>query len=420
MRQTTKLSTIHRIGKKYFPALYQRNFRLFWLGQWVSVIGTWMQNVGQDWLVLELTGSPSKLSIVAALQFLPMMVLTLFAGPFIDRLPKRKVLIATQTSLAVLALALALITWTHVVQYWMILILAFLLGMVQLVDNPTRQSYVIEMAGRDALMNAVSLNSVVFNLARIMGPAIAGLMIEAIGIAPCFFINALSFVAVIGALLLIKTAPVVSNKPIQTVRDVLASSKEGLAYIKARPKIALPLILMAVVSTFVINYTIFVPTFTKINLGMGASAYGFLMTAMGAGSLLAALALAVRSGQGPGRLRLFGGAAGACAGILLCGLQRNFMISCALLAFVGFCSVSFTASTNVTIQLESENEYRGRVMSIYALVFGGVTPIGSLWTGIVSDATSPATCMTISGCIGLASCAFIIAFILRHSKRRVD
>ena len=417
MRQTAKASNIHRLGQKYFPALYQRNFRLFWLGQWVSVVGTWMQNVGQDWLVLEMTGSPSKLSIVAALQFLPMMTLTLFAGPFIDRLPKRKVLIATQTTLAVLALILALLTWTHVVRYWMVLILAFFLGLVQLVDNPTRQSYVIEIAGRDALMNAVSLNSVVFNLARIMGPAIAGIMIETIGIAPCFFLNSLSFVAVIGALLLIRTPAVAAKKTFQTMGDVLASTKEGLAYIRARPKIALPLILMAVVSTFVINYTIFVPTFAKINLGMGASAYGFLMTAMGAGSLLAALALAVRSNKGPGRLRLFGGAAGTCAGILVCGLQRNYALSCVLLCLVGFCSVSFTASTNVTIQLESENEYRGRVMSIYALVFGGVTPIGSLWTGLISDATSPATCMAISGCIGLAACVLTISFILRHAKK---
>ncbi|HNY16602.1 MAG TPA: MFS transporter, partial [Treponemataceae bacterium] len=188
-------------GRRYFPALYQRNFCIFWIGQCVSVIGTWMQNVGQAWLVLEMTGSAAKLSVVTAAQFVPMMALSIFAGPFVDRFPKRKTIIATQSALAVLALALAVLTLTGVIRYWMVIVLAVLLGMVQLVDNPTRQAYIIEMSGRDALMNAVSLNSASFNLARIVGPAVAGLAIEAIGIAPCFFVNALSFVAVIVALL---------------------------------------------------------------------------------------------------------------------------------------------------------------------------------------------------------------------------
>ena len=403
-------------GRRYFPALYQRNFRLFWIGQCVSVIGTWMQNVGQAWLVLEMTGSPAKLSVVTAVQFLTMMVLAVFAGPFVDRFPKRKIIICTQTALAFLALALAVITWTHVVQYWMILVLAFLLGMVQLIDNPTRQSYVIELAGRDTLMNAVSMNSAAFNLARIVGPAIAGIMMEVIGIAPCFFLNALSFVAVIVALFFIDTPPLASGKHIQTVRDVLASSKEGLGYIRARRNIVVPLALMAVVSTFVINYNVFVPTFAKINLGRTAAGYGFLMTAMGIGSLLAALSLAVHSGRGPSRLRLFGGATGTCVAILLCGLQRSYALSCVLLGIVGFCSISFSASTNATIQLESDSEYRGRVMSIYSLVFGGVTPIGSLWAGWVSDEASPAVCMSISGAIGLAACIVAIAFIRRQER----
>jgi MFS family permease len=402
-------------GEKYFPALRQRNFRLFWIGQCVSVIGTWMQNVGQAWLVLDMTGSAAKLSVVSAIQFLPMMVLAIFAGPFVDRFPKRNTIIFTQSALALLALALALITWTHVVQYWMVLVLAFLLGMVQLIDNPTRQSYVIELAGRGALMNAVSLNSAAFNLARIVGPAVAGLTIEAIGIAPCFFLNALSFVAVIVALFFITTPPLASDRPVESVRDVLSSAKDGLSYIKKRLEIAVPLLLMAVVSTFVINYNVFVPTFAKINLGRGASGYGFLMTAMGIGSLVAALALAVRSGKGPGRVRLFGGAAGACAAILVCGFQRNYILSCVLLGIVGFCTISFSASTNATIQLASDNEHRGRVMSVYSLVFGGVTPIGALWAGAVSEATSPAVCMSIAGAIGLVAAGVAIFFVRKRA-----
>jgi len=401
-------------SEKYFPALKQRNFRIFWFGQLVSVIGTWMQNIGQDWLVLQLTGSAAKLSIVSAVQFVPIMFLAIFAGPFVDRFPKRRTLILTQSALALLALALALITWTHIVQYWMILVLAFLLGTVQLIDIPTRQAFVIELAGRDALMNAVSLNSAAFNLARIFGPAVAGLLIEAIGIAPCYFLNALSFLAVILALLAVKVPPDAPKKSFESVRDVLRSTKDGLVYIRNRSEIAVPLILLAVMSAFVINYSVFVPTFAKINLGRAASGYGFLMTSMGVGSLVAALMLAMRSSKGPSRLRLFGGAVIMCTAILLCGLQRDYLLSCVLLAVAGFGTISFSASTNATIQLASDNEHRGRVMSVYSLVFGGVTPIGSLWAGAVTEATSPAICMSIAGTIGLAAAGMAILFVRKH------
>jgi MFS family permease len=401
-------------GERYFPALRQRNFRLFWTGQLVSVIGTWMQNVGQDWLVLELTGSAAKLSVVAAVQFLPMMLLSLFAGPFIDRYPKRRTLVLTQSALALLALALSILTATHAVRYWMVLVLAFLLGMVTLVDNPTRQSYVIELSGRGALVNAVSLNSAAFNAARIFGPGIAGLLIEAIGIAPCFFLNALSFLAVIAALLRVDAPTGPSRPSIVGPRELLASTREGLAYIRGKREIALPLVLMALVSTIVINYNVFVPTFAKLTLGRSASGYGFLMTCMGIGSLAAALLLAVRSGAGPSRLRLYGGALGLCAGILACGLQRSYALSCVLLGLTGFATISFAASTNATIQLASDDEHRGRVMSVYSLVFGGVTPIGSLYAGLVSELAGPAFAMSLSGGLGLVASALI----LRGRRRR--
>ena len=344
-------------------------------------------------------------------------VLSLFAGPFIDRFPKRRTLILTQSALAFLALALALITATHVVRYWMILVLAFLLGMVTLIDNPTRQAYVIELAGRDSLMNAVSLNSAAFNTARIFGPGIAGLLIEVMGIAPCFFLNSFSFLAVIGALFFIDTPPLASSRSVESVRDVLASTRDGLAYIRRRSEIALPLILMAVISTVVINYNVFVPTFAKISLGRSASSYGFLMTSMGIGSLVAALTLAVRSGAGPSPLRLFGGAVGMCVTILLCGLQRNYALSCVLLALTGFATISFSTSTNATIQLASDDEHRGRVMSVYSLVFGGVTPIGSLYAGVVSEIAGPAFCMSLSGAIGLAASVFLLLGRRRRNRR---
>jgi MFS family permease len=404
------------IGDRLFPALKKRDFRLYWFGQCVSLIGTWMQNVGQSWLVLELTGSPAKLGIVSAVQFLPIMLLSLFAGPFVDRLPKRKVLIATQSSLLVLALALATITALGIAQYWMILILALLLGFVNLVDVPTRQAYVIELCGRETLMNAVSLNSASFNLARIVGPAVAGILMEAIGIAPCFFLNALSFAAVIAALAAIRARPTRAASRVEGMRDVLSSARDGLAYIAARREIVLPLVLLSALSTFVINFNVLVPTFSRGPLGRGASGYGFLMTSLGLGSFAAAISLAARSGRGPSRLRIYGGAVGMCIALAVCGLQRNYALTCLLLAVVGFCTISLTASANATVQLASDDEHRGRVMSVYALVFGGVTPIGALYAGALTDAAGPATCMVISGAIGLASTIAVALAAVRRSR----
>ncbi|MBL8968172.1 MAG: MFS transporter [Spirochaetaceae bacterium] len=412
-------------GARFFPALGKRNFRLFWLGQCVSLVGTWMQNVGQSWLVLDLTGSPAKLGLVSAVQFLPMMLLSLFAGPFVDRFPKRRTLIVTQTALMLLALTLAVLAATGAARYWMILVLAFLLGMVNLVDMPTRQAYVIEIAGRENLVNAVSLNSAAFNLARIAGPAVAGLLMEAVGAAPCFFLNALSFVAVIAALLAIDAPPLAGGAGVGGPREVLESVRDGLRYIRGKREIYLPLSLMAVVSTFVINYNIFVPTFARGPLGRGASGFGFLMTAMGLGSLAAALILAARSGtqaargQGarPSPARLYGGALGMCVAIALCGLQRSYALTAVLLGLTGFCTITFTASTNAGVQLASDDAHRGRVMSVYSLVFGGVTPVGALYAGAVTDAAGPAACMVLSGSIGFAA-ALGLGLAARGSRRR--
>jgi MFS family permease len=402
-------------GQRYFPALEQRNFRLFWVGQCVSLVGTWMQNVGQAWLVLELTGSPTKLGLVSALQFLPMMLFSLLAGPLIDRFPKRRTLLITQTALMLLALALAILTATHLVRYWTVLVLALLLGIVNLFDMPTRQAYVIELSGRDALMNAVSLNSAAFNLARIVGPAVAGIMMETMGIAPCFFLNSISFFAVIGSLFFIDAAAPPVAKPMEGIRDVLASAAEGISYIRKRGEIAFPLILLAIISTIVINYNIFVPTFARGPLGLGASGYGFLMTAMGIGSLVAALLLAVRSGMGPSKRRLYGGAIGMCLALALCGAQHVYALSVLLLGIVGFCTIFFAASTNATIQLNSDDAHRGRVMSAYSLVMAGVTPIGALYAGGFTGLAGPSLAMLASGASGLVAVIALVIVLRRRA-----
>jgi MFS family permease len=407
---------LRRRAAQTFPALKHRNFRLFWFGQCISLIGTWMQNIGQSWLVLQLTGSPLKLGYVSAIQFLPVMLFSLFAGPLVDRFPKRRVLIFTQSSLAVLAAILATLTRLGVVRYWHILVLAALLGIINTLDMPTRQAFIIELVGREDLMNAIALNSSVFNLARIIGPAVAGFLIGLVGIAVCFYLNALSFLAVIAGLLLMDITTAVPLRTRQSLRDVLQNIGEGLRYIAVKPLISMPLILLAAISLFVMNFNVTIPIFAKHDLGQNAAGYGLLMTAMGAGSLLGALALAARSKKGP-RLRLMlGGALGMSVFLAILGLERSYLWAASTLLLVGLASITLTASVNTMIQLNSEDRMRGRVMSVYSLVFAGVTPIGSLYAGKVTDLSGAPGCLIISGLIGaLASLVIAIALYRKQT-----
>jgi MFS family permease len=414
-----KIATMNPGFRRTFPALYHRNFRLFWCGQCVSLIGTWMQNIGQAWLVLKLTGSPMKLGMVTAVQYLPVMLLSFAAGPFVDRYPKRRMLLATQTALMILAFALALLAWTGTVRYWNVLVLALLLGLVNTLDVPTRQSFFIELVGRDDLMNAISLNSTVFNIARIVGPAVAGLMIGAIGIAPCFLINGISFLAVLWALSRIEMpSGVVTRRPESSSDGLGRSILEGVHYILERPVILWPIVLVAMMSTFVINFSIVIPIFAQRELAGDAKEFGFLMTAMGIGSLVGALALTARSAAGPKISKLLLGAFGMSVFSMAVGFQHNFYVSCVLLAFTGFCTITCTAQINATIQINSEDRMRGRVMSVYALAFGGVTPIGSLYAGRLMDSHGASACLVVSGLVGIVSAA-TCAFMVMRSRRAV-
>ena len=405
-----------------FPALRQRNFRYFWFGQIVSLVGTWMQNIGLAWLVIKLTNSPFLLGLVSAMQFLPVMLFSLFAGPFVDRFPKRKMLLFTQSALMVLALVMVIITGLGIVQYWMIIVLSVLLGFINTLDIPTRQSFVIELAGREHLVNAISLNSAAFNTARMVGPAVAGILIGLVGIAPCFLLNALSFVAVLWALMCI-SLPHRVRQPVEGHRlfqGVLASVGEGLAYVRARPALLLPLLQIGLLSTIVINYSVFVPVFARRQLKGDAIHFGLLMTSMGIGSLVAALRLAVRSRRGPQLRSLTLGAVGMSAFFLLTGFQTDFLLSGVCLGLTGFFTITFTASANAWVQLQSGDSMRGRVMSIYALVFGGVTPIGSLYAGWIIDAVGISPAIIVSGVLGLLSTLGIVVVALFWSRHRVE
>nr|WP_026486608.1 MFS transporter [Caldanaerobius polysaccharolyticus] len=401
-----------------FPALTHRNFRLFWIGQCISLIGTWMQNIGQAWLVLKLTNSAFKLGLVSALQFLPMMFLSLFVGTLVDRFPKRKVLLFTQSSLMILAAVLATLTYFDVIRYWHVLVLALLLGFVNTLDNPTRQSFIIELVGRKDLMNAIALNSSIFNLARILGPAVAGVLIGVLGIAVCFYLNALSFIAVLTGLWLIDVPDrVYEKKEYSVLKDLM----EGLIYISARPIIYLPLILLAFISTFVMNFNVIIPVFAKHDLHKNAMGYGFLMTSMGIGSLIGALTLAARSRMGPRIKVLMGGALGMSAFQIVLSFEKNYWLAAFTLLVVGFCSIVFTASVNTTLQLNSDDHIRGRIMSVYALVFGGVTPVGSLYAGKLTEEWGASTGFAVSGLIGVLSALAVMYmyFLKKGSKKAV-
>lgn len=395
-----------------FPALYYKNFRLFWTCQMISLLGTWMQNIGQSWLVLQLTGSPFKLGVVNALQFLPITLFSLFAGPLVDRFPKRRILLCTQICLMVLAVALATLTYFDRIQYWHILILALLLGLVNTVDVPTRQAFVIELVERHCLMNAIALNSTIFNLGRMVGPAIAGLLIGLLGIAMCFYINALSFFGVILGLFIMK----VPNRAFVTERaNIISEIRGGLSYIRVKPFIMFPLLLMAMISAFVMNYNVLIPVFAKENLSQDALGFGFLMTSIGIGSFLGALTLAVNSKKGPRMGVLFGGALGASILMCILGFEKDYWLACITLMIVGFCNMNFVASVNTTIQLHAEDSMRGRVMSVYSFVMGGVAPFGSLITGQISEVAGAHTSITVCGLIGIAAVLLIYRLFHRHT-----
>lgn len=387
-----------------FAALKHRDFRLFWTGQLISVIGTWMQSMGQSWLVLELTHSPLKLGLISALQFAPMLVLSAFSGVWVDRLRKKRLITVTQTVLMVCAFVLFGLTVTGVVQYWHVAVLALVLGVAQSLDMPARQAYIVELVGREDLMNAIAVNSAMFNGARIVGPAVAGIVVAAIGSAWAFFINALSFVAVIIALRAIRTET--DPKPVQT--NVLADVVEGFRYSWASPVIGTCLLMMALVSTFTINPQVLIPLLARNVLGRGAQDFGALMSVSGLGALTAALLLARTSGTGQGfsgvnmRLTFLGAAALATAHILISRVP-GYAAAFPLIYALGFSQILFTASINANIQCEVADGFRGRVMGLYALVFTGVSPIGALFVGVSATHLGVLRTYALSGALGLAS-----------------
>ena len=386
-------------------ALANRDFRLFWLGQLVSLIGTWMQSVGQAWLVLQLTSSAFLLGLLTALQFTPMLCFAIFAGAFADRLPKRRLLLTTQSLLGVQALTLSILVWTGHVRYWHVAILATLLGAVNTVDMPARQSFVADMVGREALMNAVALNSSVFNAARVVGPAVAGLLVARWGVATAFLVNAISFVAVIFALLLVRTEGRPRERAPSRVRDDI---REGIVYALRTPRIAFVLAMLFPVSLFVFNFNVLVPLLARDVLHEGAHGFGVLMAALGAGSLTAALGVAVFGRTRP-RLRVLVMAAlTATMATFMMTFVRQFYVAGLVLFVIGGAGIMFMTTANTTLQITAPDSMRSRMMSLYLLVFAGVTPFGSVLMGTVAQHFGVPGAFATAGGLGLVTVVVVL------------
>lgn len=397
-------------------ALKHRNFRLFWMGQCVSLIGTWMQNMAQAWLVLELTKSAFWLGFVSTIQFLPMLTLSLYAGTVIDRFPKKTMLLLTQGVMAALALILAVDTMLDTVALWHILIMAGLLGIANTFDMPTRQAFMIELVGREDLMNAIVLNSSIFNAARIVGPSIAGFLIDVLGIGWCFFLNAVSFVPVIAGIAMIK----LNRKQAPEIREQTNAWQEintGLNYVKSTKNILVPMAILSVISIFAMNFNVIIPLYTKTVFHGGADKFGFLMAANGIGALIGAAFLAARSSGGPKFRTLAAAALGMCFFELLLVPVKTYVLAYVLLILVGLCMIAFSATTNSIIQVQTPQHLRGRVMSIFTLIFAGFTPIGSFFTGTAAHAWGAPATLGLSALISLVLITGIVIYYWRRLAR---
>ncbi len=361
-----------------FRALRHRDFRLFWSGQAVSLIGTWMQSVAQGWLMHRLTDSAWMLGLLSFMQFVPVLPFALFAGVIADRTDKRRLLLGTQTAFLLQATLLALAVSTGIVKPWMVLALAFLYGCANTFDLPARQSFVIELTGREDLSNGIALNSAAFNTARILGPALAGLMLATIGEAGCFWINAVSFLAVLAALAALRVPP---RERAPDTRPLAHTLMEGVRYAWGTTQLRNLLLLLAVCAGLGFQYSVLLPVYTRTVLREGPQAYGALLASFGVGSLLAALRMTMRLDRWALRRHLLVGLVLGGMGFLGFAWVPVLPVMMLMGGLAGFGLILYVSSTNVLIQLTTADEYRGRVMSLYTLMFVGTSPFGSLLAG---------------------------------------
>ncbi len=395
-----------------FNSLQVPNYRRYFAGQLISLSGTWMQTVAAVWVILTLTGSGVAVGFTTALQFLPMLLIGAWGGLLADRIPKRRLLVTTQALMMVPALGLFAVTATGVATPWMVYLAVFAFGSLNAIDNPTRQSFVYEMVGPDRLINAVSLNSVIIQAARIVGPALAGVLIATVGVVPCFGLNALTFVAMITALWgmdpgRLHAAPVAKPES--------GAIRAGLRYVKKTPELMVPLALMALVGTFGFNFQVVLPLLARFSFESGAMTYASLVSAMAVGSIAGALVNGHRGRTGP-RL-IAGGALAFGLSALLAAAMPSLALEVVMLALLGAAAVTFAATINSTLQLAVSPEMRGRVMALYSVVFLGSTPIGAPLTGWLAESYDPRAALALAGLSGLTA-AWAAHLSFNHIKAR--
>lgn len=387
--------------RRMFSSLRTRNYRLWFVGQTVSQCGTWMQSVAQYWLVLELTHSAFDLGITAALQFAPVLVFGTIGGLVADRFDKRKVLLVTQTAFTAQATVLWVLVANGSVRLWMVWALATAYGFVNVFDNPSRQSFVMEMAGPDDLTNAVALNSVIVNTSRIIGPAIAGVLIATIGLSWAFLANAVSFAAVIGALYAMRPSELHRRPPLGRAKGQI---RAGLGYAWRAWELRVPLVMMAVIGTLAYNFSVILPLFAHDIFHRGAGTYSALTVAMGIGALAGGLTIAARQRPSHRLLVLVTLAFGAL--ILGVAAAPDLPLCLLLLVAMGAASIMFIATANSLLQLNSSGAMRGRVMALWAIVFLGSTPIGAPLIGLLAGRYGARFALAIGGFATLAIAAW--------------
>ncbi len=394
-------------------AFRYRDFRLFWVGLLVSVIGTWMQSAAQAWLVLELTGSPLWLGIVAACGSLPLLFLTLPAGVIADRFRKRNIVLITQTLAMVQAFVLAALVYLHIVQVWHVMVLAALLGIVNALDMPTRQAMVVELTGKDDLLNAISLNSTAFNSARIIGPAIGGVLIAEVGIAACFLINGISFAAIIVALAFVTPRP-----PGQISRAPMVSQiKDGITWARRQPIVLSLLILTAIMSIFAMSYATLLPVFARDVFRAGPKGYGFLMSSHALGALASGVGLSALGHRWRLGWPLTFGSFVFPLALLAVSASPSYAVAMAFLFLAGLGAMLFNAVSNTILQSSAPAEMRGRVMAMRALLFAGVMPLGNLEVGALGQWLGPRPAVAIGAAVCLITA--LVAWKLVPDLRRI-
>lgn len=408
------------IINKNFPALTHKDYRLFWTGQCISLIGTWMQTVGQAWLVYQITDSSFKLGLISALQFTPMLLFSLPVGAFIDRHSKKKLLFIVQALMAANAFVLAFMVWRDLATYQTIALQACILGTLNCIDMPVRQSYMADLASKEHLMNAIALNSTIFNAARVMGPAIAGLAFSYFGAAVCFLLNGLSFIPVLYNISRISAEgrAFSAKEGVNIYHEIY----EGLKYIAGNPIVNTTILMLAFSNLITLNFTVLIPVMAKTVMHGDSRAYGFLLTALGLGAFSGALLMAATSYKGLKMKSLIAAYMYVSIFVFIIGFQTKFLYAFIMLMFGGWWMTTALSKSNTCVQTNSPDEMRGRIMSVYTLVQGGAMPFGSLYSGTMAEHFGSGFTFKVSGMAGIVFMLVIIAFryrlVISHEERK--